>query len=318
MKGVIFLLSLPRSGSTLVQRILMSHSQVASCGEPWLALPLARLFKPGDSFSPWGAASLVRSADNLFRELPGGKEAYLQEAGSFITRIYVRMAAGNEQWFLDKTPRYYHIIPELIEMFPDAKFVFLLREPVAVYSSILNYIDGRMHLLPTWEQDIVQGIPCIDEGISRLKGRATILRYEALVSHPEATIRQLLSQLGLEIELDIIKRFSEVDVKRGDQTGTSKYAQVSTDSINDWQKTVNSSTKSRIGRRWLSKVPEEAFAIFETSRSEQLEKLRSLKAGISLKDEIAWRVGRTYFGRQLNVLRWGHQRRRSEQPDTIY
>jgi hypothetical protein len=36
---LVFLISLPRAGSTLLQRLLMGHPLVASCGEPWLALP---------------------------------------------------------------------------------------------------------------------------------------------------------------------------------------------------------------------------------------------------------------------------------------
>ena len=318
MKGIIFLLSLPRSGSTLVQRLLMSHSQVASCGEPWLALPLARLFKPGDAFTSWGAASLVRSFENLFQELPGGKNSYLREAGNFITSIYGQMAVQGKTWFLDKTPRYYHIIPELIEMFPNAKFVFLLREPIAVYSSILNYIGGQMRLLPTWEQDIVQGIPCIDSGMKRLAGRMVVLRYENLVSRPEEAIKELLLGLDLEVELNIMKNFSDIQVNRGDQTGTSKYSQVSSDSIDEWKKAINSSTKTRIGRKWFSKVPDDAFQAFKTTRSDQLEKLRSLKSRVSVKDESAWRIGRAYFGLQLNVLRWGWQRRSSGKTDTLY
>jgi len=37
---IAFLISLPRAGSTLLQRLLMAHSGIASCGEPWLALPM--------------------------------------------------------------------------------------------------------------------------------------------------------------------------------------------------------------------------------------------------------------------------------------
>ena len=39
MKSPIFLFSLPRSGSTLLQRVLMSHKDIASVAEPWLMLP---------------------------------------------------------------------------------------------------------------------------------------------------------------------------------------------------------------------------------------------------------------------------------------
>ena len=39
----IFIISLPRSGSTLLQRILTSHESVASASEPWLLLPLIEM-----------------------------------------------------------------------------------------------------------------------------------------------------------------------------------------------------------------------------------------------------------------------------------
>lgn len=39
-KNLIFIVSQPRSGSTLLQRILSAHSQICTTSEPWLALPL--------------------------------------------------------------------------------------------------------------------------------------------------------------------------------------------------------------------------------------------------------------------------------------
>ena len=40
MKSPIFIFSLPRAGSTLLQRVLMGHPEIASIAEPWLLLPL--------------------------------------------------------------------------------------------------------------------------------------------------------------------------------------------------------------------------------------------------------------------------------------
>ena len=39
MQAPIFVFSLPRSGSTLLQRVLMSHNDISSVAEPWILLP---------------------------------------------------------------------------------------------------------------------------------------------------------------------------------------------------------------------------------------------------------------------------------------
>ena len=39
-ENLIFLISLPRSGSTMLQRVLVGHSEIESSAEPWLMLPL--------------------------------------------------------------------------------------------------------------------------------------------------------------------------------------------------------------------------------------------------------------------------------------
>jgi len=58
------------------------------------------------------------------------------------------LEVAGKRFFLDKTPRYYFIIPELKNVFPEAKFIILLRNPLAVLSSILN----------TWFQNNLQAL----------------------------------------------------------------------------------------------------------------------------------------------------------------
>ena len=51
-------------------------------------------------------------------------------------------------YFLDKTPPYAHFLPELAQTFPEAKFIALWRNPLAVVASIVEtFCDGR------WEPD---------------------------------------------------------------------------------------------------------------------------------------------------------------------
>ena len=53
-------------------------------------------------------------------------------------------AAGGATWFVDKTPRYHLVVDEIMELFPDARFVFLWRHPLAVAASMIESF-GRGH-----------------------------------------------------------------------------------------------------------------------------------------------------------------------------
>jgi hypothetical protein len=315
---IAFLISLPRAGSTLLQRLLMAHSGIASCGEPWLALPMVQMFEAGGAFSTYGHSSLVRSGQHLMEQLPAGRQDLLSAGGMYLREIYSKLSGEGTEYFLDKTPRYYKIIAELQAMLPEAKFIVLRREPVAVYASILNYIEGQMHLLPTWEQDIVEGIPKIGEGLELLSGNCHLVDYEKLVVDPSAVLKGVLDYLGLEFSESLLGALAQTKVERGDQTGTKKYSSVSAASLDGWKQTVNSRVKRRIASKWFKRVSAADFERYGYNKDEQLEKLSELSVQFSLRDELAWKLGSAYFNNQINVWRWGHARRRMNLPSQLY
>jgi hypothetical protein len=76
--------------------------------------------------------------------------------------------------------------------------------------------------------------------------------------------------------------------------------------------------KRRIASKWFERVSTADFERYGYDKDEQLEKLSGLACRFSVRDELGWQVGSVYFNYQLNVLRWGHQRRRADQPATLY
>lgn len=315
---ICFLISLPRSGSTLLQRLLMGHQDVATCGEPWLALPLAMMDKEGETFATYGHLSSARSVSNLIGNLPGGRHTFLTRSGQFIQGIYEQLNHCNALYFLDKTPRYYKIINELKVMFPEAKFIFLTREPIAVFGSILNFIEGDLYRLPTWRQDIVEGIPCLSSAIEKDYENGLVVSYESLVRNPECELGRILSYLELEFEPKMIDSLSSQVVNRGDPFGAKKYQSVSQSSLESWKSAINSKTKQKIARQWLQAVPFESFKALGTSKEEQLEKVRNHKVRFSARDLYHWGVGATYFYNNLNVFRWRLKRYKAEANCTLY
>ena len=56
----------------------------------------------------------------------------------YVHTQYASDSDSDSIYFLDKTPRYYLILKELEQVFPDAKFIFLFRNPVQIYASMLS------------------------------------------------------------------------------------------------------------------------------------------------------------------------------------
>lgn len=315
---MVFLISLPRSGSTLLQRLLMGHSRIASCGEPWLALPIALMDQRDEAFSTYGHFSLSNSVKNINSLMPNGREDFLVEGGKFIQAVYRKIAPDDKDIFLDKTPRYYKIIPELKIMFPTAKFVILTREPSSIFASILNYVDGATYRLPTWRQDIVEGMQLLSSAIQKQDSKTHVVRYEKLVSQPDATLRSLLGFLGLEFEDGILEALEERVVNMGDPQSGVKYQQVSLNSLSSWEHVVNSKIKKRVGLSWMSEVPDKCFASFDTEKEIELNKYKSLSAPTNFKDYLSWVVGCLYFYLGLNVVRWTFARRKNKRHPAVY
>src|SRR5688572_8278215 len=101
--NLIFLLSTPRSGSTLLGAMLGNHSSMFCPNEPWLLLNLYGLFdgKPQDTGSP-----NENLATMALRDLVSEKQ-FGHAARAFALSIYnQKLQQHRKQIFVDKTPRY--------------------------------------------------------------------------------------------------------------------------------------------------------------------------------------------------------------------
>jgi len=204
---LIFLVSQPRAGSTLLQKILGSHPAIHTLSEPWVALhPLFGLRESGIATDYGARLALVGVKDFLDR-LPEGEEAYWEAARLMLGHLYGRaLAESGKAYFLDKTPRYYLILPELRRVFPGARFVFLLRNPVAVLASVIEAWapDDCPGDLRHFRHDLAAAPARIVEAM-RATPRPCAIRYEDLVADPVSAVSGLCRYLDVPFEPAMIE-----------------------------------------------------------------------------------------------------------------
>jgi Sulfotransferase family len=269
----IFIFALSRSGSTLVQRVIAAHEGVATTSEPWLLLPQVYSLKPGGVLAEYPHRTLVEAIEDFAVELPGGAAEYRREIHDFILRLY-RSAAGPEaRWFLDKSP-YSGIASEVMELFPEGRFVFLWRNPLAVAAS--NMATWDQPWKPTlFRQQLYVGLPRLVAAFREAGGRAHAARFEDLVAGDPATWRALVSYLGIEFDPTALERFPEVRLKgrMGDPTGVRQYTALDTRPTEKWPAAFANPVRREWCRRYLAFLGEDRLRTMGYGRRLLLERL---------------------------------------------
>lgn len=266
--NLIFLVSLPRSGSTLLQRILGAHPDVGTLAEPWLMLhPVYALKRTG--LDAEYDANLAREAlDDFLGQIDGGEAAYIEGIRRFAGDLYARaLTRQGKRLFLDKTPRYYRILPELHRVFPQAKFIVLLRNPLAALASTLQtWFEGDPRRLEgtSNQRDLFDGPGLLLSGIAELGAAATVVRYEELVAAPGPTVAGLCTQLGLEFDPAMLEygRQKVPPGRFGDQTGVPQNSRP-TDAYRDkWITYLADGDRYACAQTYLDRLGDETLAAF--------------------------------------------------------
>jgi len=97
-------------------------------------------------------------ARTFLRSVPEGEEAYFEAVRRTGRYLYGQALDGTEATtFLDKTPRYYYILPEIHEAFPEAHIIVLFRNPLAVLASILTtWVEDDWLSLHRYRDDLLE------------------------------------------------------------------------------------------------------------------------------------------------------------------
>ena len=259
----IFLLSLPRSGSTLVQRVLGSHPDVATVSEPWFLLPLLYTLKDKGIYAEYNHHTLTSAVEDLCRQLPGGEEHYRSEIRSFALRLYSSLSPDEQtRYFIDKTPRYHLVVDDLFAMFPDGRFLFLWRNPLAVVSSMVEtWQKGRWTLHP-YHVDLFQGLPNLVLSFSKHQDRACGMRYEQLISGDASAWAPVYDYLGLDFDGSELERFAQVDLhgSMGDPRG-SRSDSLAPGRADKWHKTFHNAFRKSWCRKYLRWIGADRLAV---------------------------------------------------------
>lgn len=188
----IFIVGLPRSGSTLVEQILASHSSVEGTFELPNVLSIVREFDHANAEHD-AYPELVRAAPLEQFELLGRR--YIAETHAIRT--------GRAR-FIDKMPNNFSHVGLIHSILPSATIIDVRRHPMDSCFSTYKQFFAEGQSFSYDLEDLGRYYRCylslMDHWDQVLPGKVLQLRYEELVRNPEENIRRLLSHCGLEFE----------------------------------------------------------------------------------------------------------------------
>jgi hypothetical protein len=310
----IFLFSIPRSGSTLIQRIIASHDGVSTASEPWLLLPHAYTMRPSGVDAEYVHPLMVTAIEDFCERLPAGREDYEREMREFVLRLYEKAAGPGARYFLDKTPPYCLIAGEIMRLFPDAKFIFLWRNPLSVIASIVETWEPWKPTL--FREDLFVGLPRLLASHEQAGSRGHAVRFEDLLAGDVRQWSALMSYLDIEFKPSSLERFSELELdgRMGDPTGVKRYATLNDEPRQKWKQTLSNPVRKEWCRRYLAFLGDERLTRMGYDRQSILAEL---DAEPSSSHELLADVGRLIKDVAKEPLRVRTRNRRLGGPNVI-
>jgi tetratricopeptide (TPR) repeat protein len=201
----IFVVGMPRAGSTLVEQILASHPRVEGTMELDEILAIARTLwrqaTPGPASSPAPYHEVLSTLDAGALRALG--EAYLER-----TRIHRKTGAP---FFVDKMPNNFAHAGLILLALPNAKIVDVRRHPMACGFSMFKQQFARGQDFSYDLDDIGRYYRDYAEYMAHFErvrpGRILRVSYEALVADTEAQVRRLLEYCGLPFDPACLRFF---------------------------------------------------------------------------------------------------------------
>ena len=227
----IFILGLPRAGSTLLEQILSSHSVIEPTGELTDIANLVNSLARGKTTTFQDSAYDPKEVDRL-------PHADLQRLGrGYLWNAGLRRRT-NKPLFIDKMPNNWLHLGFILSILPNAKIIDARRHPLACcFSNFRQYFAAGQEFtydlthVGRFYVDYVRMMAHFDR---IMPGRVYRVIHEQLVADPESEIRRMLEFLGVDFEESCLRFYEN---KRAVRTASSEQVRrpINREGVDQWR-----------------------------------------------------------------------------------
>lgn len=227
----IFIVGCPRSGTTLLRKVIASHSNIIVSPEShffnyWLKEYGHLNLSDGSEFQHFWQDFSTSKRFSYFDLEPNAFLAKLRNQNSIsFKRVFQLLmseyaATQKKLRWGEKTPAHYDYLETILDWFPDAKIIWLIRDPRAVVASLLKVKWASNYAYANSYYWLSSAKLYVDQW--QEESRVMLLKYEDLVTAPEEKVEELCQFLREEFEPEMISQRSETDISYPHQDSWAK------------------------------------------------------------------------------------------------
>jgi tetratricopeptide (TPR) repeat protein len=223
VKTPVFIVGLPRTGTTLVERILSSHSQVESADETFFMQMAIRHVS---------GAGGINEPDEYIIEDAANKDIQLI-AQHYMDSVDYRLSG--QSLFIDKYPYNFLYLGFIAKAFPDARIIYLKRNPMdACFAMFKQSFFKFAYSLEDLGRYYVAQDKLRKHWASVLGDRIIEVDYDSLVTMQESNTKEILSKLGLKFEQACLE-FEKNTASSATASTLQVREKIHTRSVNKWK-----------------------------------------------------------------------------------
>ena len=197
----VFIVGMPRTGSTLLDRMLDAHPAVCSAGE-LRQFGFAVRSLTGNPEPRQFTAALMRDAATA--DVAGIGATYIES---------IRSLRGGDAHVIDKLPSNYLYLPLILAALPNARVIHIRRDPLDTCLAVFKQLFADAYLFSYDLSELARHYAryrrLMDVWSERFPDRFHTVDYEALVAEPEETLRVALQYIGLSWNAACLDYFRE-------------------------------------------------------------------------------------------------------------
>ena len=222
IKGRFFLVGCPRSGTTLLQSLIVAHSQITSFPESkfFQKIVVSQSIYEKLNLAPFTARRVFNSfledidSPDLKRLLPFNALLIPQYVTSFIQALDTITLQRQKSYWLEKTPEHLRRINAIEKLVDEAKFIHIVRNGVDVVASLYEMTQKYPEIwgqpreleqyVSRWQNDVLITSRHLH------KTNHILVRYENLVANPLTALAEICEFMEVSLESSILQNRANV------------------------------------------------------------------------------------------------------------
>lgn len=238
----IFVAGSPRSGTSLLQKILNNHSEIYGGPEFMHLIKITNLYK-----------QMHEGIRNKRQATYYDESTLMNNVRHFVHDIFMNKINNEKVKFLsEKTPDNLLIFNDLSELFPEAKFIIIVRNPFAVLNSYRKVAKRgkKENILTPIGNNLIQDINKIinymkiaGDFVTSHSKNSLLVYYEDLIMEPEKETKKIVEFIGIKYENEMIntekrnENSNLIELKQAKPWYTSEMydSKINTKKMNEWE-----------------------------------------------------------------------------------